>query len=175
MADTNFFPSAPPMWVGWNSFYSDDTVPTEKIWYLPQINLSSTSSAVVIETLKRAQKMAAQWQIKTIPVTYDLAIAAMALEIQAAESQRFDNIFVALGAFHIEISMFSVIGKYISESGGPNLLNYCHIIEQGSLTSFLSGKGTNGVNGYIGSWQLQWKSFTSGSLNNHCLNKISRP
>ena len=53
----------------WNSFYSNDTIPKKKIWYLPQINLSTTSGAVVIETLKRAHKMASEFQRNTIPVT----------------------------------------------------------------------------------------------------------
>ena len=35
---------------------------------------------------------------------------------------------------------FRVIGKYISESGGPHLLTESSIIENGSLTSFLLGK-----------------------------------
>ena len=39
------------------------------------------------------------------------------------------------------MAFFSVIGKYISESGGAHLLTESGIIENGSLTSFLLGKG----------------------------------
>lgn len=85
--------------------------------------------------------MALECKKKNIAITYDLAIAKMALKIQAEEAPTFDNVFVALGAFHMEMSFFGVIGKYIAESGGPYLLNECHIIEKGSLPSFLSGKG----------------------------------
>ena len=46
----------------------------------------------------------------------------MALEIQAQEAPQFDKVFVAIGAFHIEMPYFSVIGKYIAESGGPYVL-----------------------------------------------------
>ena len=38
------------------------------------------------------------------------------------------------------MTFFSVIKKYISESGGPHLLTESGIIENGSLTSFLLGK-----------------------------------
>ena len=38
------------MWVGWNSTLSEDKSPTNKIFYLPQINQSPTSVAVVAET-----------------------------------------------------------------------------------------------------------------------------
>ena len=69
-----------------------------------------------------------------------LAIAKMTLEIQIEEAPTFDKIFVTLGSFHIEMTFFSVIKKYISESGGPHLLTESGIIENGSLTSFLLGK-----------------------------------
>ena len=141
MVESCFFPNETPMWVGWNSFYSEDDHDTrEKVYYLPQINLSPTSTAVVRETLKRAQQMATECNMATIPVTYDLAIAKMALEIQAEETPQFDNVFVALGAFHVEMSYFGVLGKFIADSGGPYVLNESHLIEQGSLPSFLSGK-----------------------------------
>ena len=95
------------------------------MWCLPAINQSPTSTAVVKETMKRAQQ---------------LAIAKMTLEIQIEEAPTFDKIFVTLGSFHIEMTFFSVIKKYISESGGPHLLTESGIIENGSLTSFLLGK-----------------------------------
>ena len=75
-----------------------------------------------------------------VALTYDLAIAKMAMEIQIEEVLTIDNIFVTLGSFHIEMAFFRVIGKYISESGGPDLLTESNIIENGSQTSFLLGK-----------------------------------
>ena len=50
-------------------------------------------------------------------MTYDLAIAKIALKIQATESPKYD-VFVNLGALHIEMAFFSAIGKYTAESGG---------------------------------------------------------
>ena len=77
---------------------------------------------------------------REIALTYDLAMGKMATEIQIEEAPTFDSIFVTLQSFHIEMAFFSVIGKYISESGGPHLLAESGIIENGSLTSFLLGK-----------------------------------
>ena len=75
---------------------------------------------------------------------YDLAIAKMAMGIQIEEVPTFDNIFVTLGSFHIEIVFFSVIRKYISKSGGSHILTESGIIENGSVTSFLLGKSYKG-------------------------------
>jgi uncharacterized protein YaiI (UPF0178 family) len=80
------------MWVGWNAKYHKDFRATEVIWYLPQINLSPTSTVVVKETMKRAQKMATESGKNEIAVTYDLAIAKMALEIQNEEASTFNNV-----------------------------------------------------------------------------------
>ena len=40
----------------------------------------------------------------------------------------------------MEITAFSVFGKHIAESGGPDILSECHIIEKGSRKSLISGK-----------------------------------
>ena len=141
MLECSFFPKRTPMWVGWNSLQTPDKHDAqENVFYLPNINLSPTSTAVVSETLKRAQQMAADCNMTSISVTYDLAIAKITLEIQAEERPQYDNIFIALGAFHIELSLFGVLGKYIADSGAPYLLNKCSLIEKGSISSFLSGK-----------------------------------
>ena len=84
--------------------FSSDTEASEVIWYLPQINISPTSSAVVRETMKRAQRMAVECNKENIAVTYDLAIAKMAMEIQVEEAPQFDNVFVALGSLYVEMS-----------------------------------------------------------------------
>ena len=96
--------------------------------------------AVVGETLKRALAFAKQSERDSIVVTYDLAIAKIALQLQAEESQKYDKVFVAMGYFHKELAMFGAIGKYIAKSGAEHLLNETHVIEKGSLNRFLHGK-----------------------------------
>ena len=112
---------------------------TGKIWYLPAVNQSRTSTVVVKETM-RTQQLTVECEKREIALTYDLAIAKMAMEIQIEEATIFDIIFVTLGSSHIEMAFFGAIGKYISKSGAPNLLTESGIIENGSLTSFLLGK-----------------------------------
>ena len=90
--------------------------------------------------MKRAQEVAVECGKHEIALTYDLAIAKIVMEIHIEEAPTFDNIFVTLGSFHIEMAFFSVIGKYISESDGSHLLTESGIIENGSQTSFLLGK-----------------------------------
>ena len=82
--ECSFFPKKTPMWVGWNSLQTlDKNNAQENVYYLPQINLSPTSTAVMRQTLKRAHQMAAECNMTSISVSYGLAIAKIALEIQA--------------------------------------------------------------------------------------------
>ena len=65
------------------------------------------------------------------------------MQFQGEEKPTYDNIFIRLGPFYITCAFFSMLGKYIAESGGSHILNETHVIEKGSLKSFLSGKSYN--------------------------------
>lgn len=70
-------------WFEWHTDKYIDPNPVQKIGYLPPINHSPTSDAAVKETLEMALKIAQECQQKNIMVTYDLAIAIKAFQIQA--------------------------------------------------------------------------------------------
>ena len=57
------------MWIGWNSTFSADKSPVNRIFYVPQINESPPSVAVVAETMKRTQKIADENRKQEICVT----------------------------------------------------------------------------------------------------------
>lgn len=95
-------------WFSWNSQRAIDANPMQKIGYLPNMNMSPTSDAVVLKTLRTALKIADECEQKFIVVTYDLAIASKAYKIQADMAPALDRIFITLGAFHTELSFFKV-------------------------------------------------------------------
>ena len=132
-----------PMWAGWNSVLEKIGGTIQKISYLPQINMSPTSYAVVKETLKRSLTIAEETSKSSIAVTFDLAIAKIAMQIQHEESPTYDKIFINLGGFHIEMAYFNAIGKYIDESGGPYILIEAEVLASGSLKGFIKGKDYN--------------------------------
>ena len=90
--------------------------------------------------MSRSLKVAEEASRNTIAVTYDLAIAKRALQIQGEESSKYYSIFVALGSFHVEMAFFSAIGKIIAESGGPHVLQESEALAKRSLQSFIHGK-----------------------------------
>lgn len=95
-------------WFAWNAERTIDKNPLQNIGYLPNLNHSPTSDAVVLKTLQIAKDVAAECNQRNIIVTYDLAIASKAYRIQSNMAPQFDNVFITLGPFHIELSFFKV-------------------------------------------------------------------
>lgn len=76
-------------------------------------------------------------------MTYDLAIAKMAMQIQEKEKPKFDKIFVNLGAFHIEMAFYKAVGKYIDCCELVKILVQAEVLAGGSMNSFLDSKHFN--------------------------------
>lgn len=132
-----------PLWTGWNSLITVDVLPQQRVLYLENITLPPTRNDVVLETMKIAQEIAEECGEDYMLVHYDLAIARPALQIQAAEAPRFDNLFIAFGPFHISLAFFGALGYLIDSSGGPEVLTESGVLASGSLNGFLSGKHYN--------------------------------
>ncbi|CAG5110081.1 Protein of unknown function, partial [Cotesia congregata] len=123
-----------PMWLGYNCLILTDPSEKQKIEYLPLINSSPTSYAIVNETLIMANEIAEKCQQEQIIVTYDLAIAKMAMKIQEKEKPKFDKVFM---------TFFKAIGKYVDGSGLVDILVQAEVLANGSMNSFLDSKHFN--------------------------------
>lgn len=105
-----------PMWPGWNAKVTEDVLPLQQISYMDNLNLPPTRLDVIAETLRISQRVASECGDQYIVVHYDLAVAKPAMQIQAADSPTFDNIFICFGPFHIEMAYFGAIGYIIDGS-----------------------------------------------------------
>ena len=132
-----------PLWTGWNCLVTEDQLPLQRIGYMENINHPPTQLDVIVETLCISQKVAEECGEKYAIVTYDLAIAKPALQIQSQESPTYDNVFICFGAFHISLAYFGCLGNFVDGSGGPNILTESGVLAPGSLRGFLLGKHYN--------------------------------
>ena len=104
----------------------------------------STRTDVVKETIVQSKRVSEECGSSFAVITYDLAIAKIAKKIQNEEPDEFKDVFVMFGAFHIEGSIFSAIGKIVEGwSGGPYLLIESGVIAPVSTNIFLKGKMYN--------------------------------
>ena len=126
-----------PMWAGFNAKFHKDKIQKQDVYYLPNLEHPPTENEVVIETMKISQRCAEECKQNYALVTYDLDVAKRAVKIQNTESPTFDNLFVMFGIFHIMICLFRCIGKFIEESGGPDLLSESDCLAPGSTKGFL--------------------------------------
>ena len=131
-----------PMWIGWNSCVTPDPFPKQQIGYMENINLPPTRLDVVAQTLKQS-RVAQECHQEYVIVTYDLAVAKLAMQIQLAEAPLFDNVFICFGAFHIMLAYFASLGYLLDGSGGPDILTESEVLAAGSLNGFMSGKHYN--------------------------------
>ena len=135
------------MWTGWNTEFhtqfSKQLQLKQTFGYMKPIMLPPTRNDVVLETLNRSKELANECDSSCIVVTYDLAIAKIAKQIQCTEHPQFDDIFIQFGQFHTELNIFSALGKIIEGSGAPYILGEAGVVAMGSLNRFLKGKNYN--------------------------------
>lgn len=129
-----------PMWVGFNAKIKNDSSTKQIVSYLPTINSSPTDVAVVVETMKRAIKIADECNQTYIQVTYDLAIAKIALQVQSMQNDDFARLFIHLGPFHIQMSFLKAVGTFISSCGLTTVMVDSGLLAAGSVGGFLSAK-----------------------------------
>ena len=132
-----------PMWTGWNSLVTDESLPCQRVLYMDNITLLPTRLDVTMETMKISQRVASECGEAYMVDHYDLAIAKPALQLQATEAPGFDNLFIAFRPFHKCLAYFGAIGHFIENSGGPEILTESDVLCLGSLNGFISGRHYN--------------------------------
>ena len=120
-----------------------DELPQQAIGYMENIELPPTRLDVIQETLRLSQMVAEECGEKYAIVHYDLGIAKPALQIQAQESPRYDNVFICIGTFHLAMAYFASLGYILDSSGAAEALCNSDVLASGSIRGFLSGKHFN--------------------------------
>ena len=73
------------MWSGWSSQVTEDPLPPQRVCYMTKIGKQETSNDSVLEIMKRSISVVAECRDDCISVTYDLAIAKPATQIQSIQ------------------------------------------------------------------------------------------
>ena len=133
-----------PSWGGWVSLTGkeSDTRKTT-VEYMPPVNAPITDNMTVMHVLKISQEAsAAVGQAYTI-VTFDLAAAKKAYEILWSYPERFQNVRVRLGAFHMACAYIGSLVKLMKASGFEEVLVESAVCASGSIDKVMSGRHYN--------------------------------
>ena len=82
---------------GWNSLKEVEINPQQNMFYMQHIKLPPTRNDVVKETMSQSKIIASECNEPYALVTYDLALAKIAKQIQATEKPLFDKVFIMFG------------------------------------------------------------------------------
>ena len=129
-----------PMWQGWNSRFIIDPPPVQEISYLPNINAPITRLDVVNKTLAIAEQVRKECGEKYMRTGYDLQAAKLGYRIQDRETPVYKQLFVDVGAMHLEVTFFGGVGYIITESGLLEVLPESEVLGPGSIKGFKLGK-----------------------------------
>ena len=133
-----------PLWSGWNSRWVKQSKTTHhKVCYMTSIPFLPTRIDVIKEVMVKSEEVRVECGEMVLPVCFDLAIAKIAPQIPCQEAPEYDNLFILFGQFHLELNVFSALGKLIEGSGGPCVLSEAGVISAGSINKFLKGKMYN--------------------------------
>ena len=113
------------------------------IGYMAPILFSITEYSTVQQCLITSMEASAKLNQKYTFVTMDLAAAKIAFDIKWSSPQRFQNVFIHLGPFHIMCSYMGCVGKMMIGSGWEELILDADICSSGSLSKVISGKHYN--------------------------------
>ena len=96
-------------------------------------NVVKTIMRQFFETMRQSLELARERNRDSKAVTYNLAVAKIALQIQIEEKPAFYYLLLHLGAFPTEIASLRALGKEIKKSGGSYILNECEELAKGRL------------------------------------------
>lgn len=120
------------MWIGHKVKITVHQNRFQQIEYLTQINSSPTDPAVVKQTMRRSLQIAAECDKTYFNVTYNFSMSKITLGIHSAESE-FKSIFINFRPFHIFMSFYKAIGKFINRTDLINMLIYNGILAHSSV------------------------------------------
>ena len=110
-------------WTGFNIVIRKDlTVRKDKIGYVPTINAPATEMITVHEILRQSVLICNNLGLSKIVVVFDQAMYAKAVEIMWKHPDKFKDVILRMGAFHIMYNLISIIGKRFQDSGFKDII-----------------------------------------------------
>ena len=97
----------------------------------------------------RALKMIESLKVLSLVCVFDQAIYSKAIEVKWKEKEKFKNVVLMMGMFHMLMMFMSILNKRFADAGLRDILILSGVIAEGSADRALCGKMYNrGVRTY---------------------------
>ena len=100
-----------------NSFLQNQQIIKTKVAFTPILPYLATEYDTIHTVMYNFQDVLRQKSQPYGPLWCDEGVYRLAKELQLLDQNRFDNIFLGLGGFHMEKVMIACCGKYLEETG----------------------------------------------------------
>ena len=112
-----------PSWTGFNAVLCESSIPRKSVvGYCPTTDANSSEFSTIHTLLVRSIRMADQIGQHDVPVVFDQAIYAKAVEVICQRSEELSRVVKRLGAFHIACTLLAVIGKRFRDAGLKDII-----------------------------------------------------
>lgn len=134
-----------PGWRGWLHLTTDKQAQefTSVVEYLRPIHHPATENATIQEALNRSIEASNELGQTQTVITFDLATAKRAYSLVWNSPDKYADVFIRLGSFHIICAYFSCVGKVLENSGFEDIVLESGLCASGSLNGVVSGKHYN--------------------------------
>ena len=133
-----------PRFIGFlTSIYAKKDVTATKMTYLPPIHTAITEYRTPVPIFEISQKFAKQHNMRCTHITLDVGAAIKAFHVVWNDKDRWSNIIIHLGDFHVFMAFFGSMGKFMTDSGFEEIIYHASLCISGSMNGMLSGKHYN--------------------------------
>lgn len=131
--------SGVPSWSAFNSLISNDSKKPTTIAFTPIIPHPATQYDTIFTCMVNFQDAFLQTGQECGSLWCDEGVYRIAKELQLLQPEKFSNIFLGLGGFHMAKVVISCIGKYLEDSGVEHVFTENEIFGPKIVQSILKG------------------------------------
>lgn len=155
-----------PSFVATNSLFAEPVDSITKFAFTPILPYPCTEYDTIFTLMINFQDVLSQRNQDYGPLWCDEGVYRIAKELQLLNPEKFSNIFLGLGGFHMEKVLIACCGAFLKETGMDKVLTENEIFGPGVVQTVLSG--SNYIRGKRGMMliaealqQLQIEAFTA--------------
>ena len=129
-----------PSLTGFNiNLHKNNLVIRSNVGYLDCLDAPATAMSTIYYMMERSLRVKDQLNLKSIVCVYDQAIYAKAYQIKCKEHDKFQDLFLIMGTFHIILTFLAVIASRFKDAGLRDVLIQSSIVAEGSVDTMFSG------------------------------------
>ena len=96
-----------------------------KISYLDTIDSPATDLRTAYEVLCRSAEIRTRLSLSAVICVFDQAFYAKAMEVYWKNIDKFQNVFLMLGGFHLLMMLLGVVGIHYDDAGFLKKVDLC--------------------------------------------------